>query len=149
MNMEQKFISVKFVSAIDMNSDEARQKGYKTDCQTNVDGVEVTYEDGYKSWCPLEVFKRNSYSVVTNNQDLVKSVKLMLSEDYKERFKAEYLQILSRATRLEDMLEKWEKGELSFVPTCPKSTFYFQLKAMKMYFFALCFRAEVEGVDLP
>lgn len=32
MNMEQKFISVKFVSAIDMNSDEARQKGYRTDC---------------------------------------------------------------------------------------------------------------------
>ena len=49
------------------------------------------------------------------------TVELMNSEDYKERFVAEYKQLVIRYRGLENMLYKWDRGELNFNPTCPRS----------------------------
>ena len=49
--------------------------------------------------------------------DLKDTIELMQSEDYKERFKAEYYQVKIRLEKLEAMLDKWDKGELDFTPT--------------------------------
>ena len=46
-------------------------------------------------------------------------VRLMESSDYKERFKAEYAQLLIRFEKLSAMVEKWDAGMLPFTPTCP------------------------------
>lgn len=53
------------------------------------------------------------------------TVDLMNSEDYKERFLAEYKQLTIRYTGLKNMLYKWDRGELNFEPTCPRSIYNF------------------------
>jgi len=73
---------------------------------------------------------------------------MMNSADYKERFKAEYYQLETRYVKLNAMVDKWDKGELNFVPTCPRATYDFQLKAMKEYLGILQIRAQMEGVEL-
>lgn len=73
---------------------------------------------------------------------------MMNSADYKERFKAEYCQVVIRYQKLKAMLVKWDKGELNFTPTCPRSTYDMQIKAMADYIAVLEARAVMENVDL-
>lgn len=80
--------------------------------------------------------------------ELKDTIKMMKSSDYKERFRAEYWQVKIRREKLESMIEKWEKRELDFLPTCPKSIYYLQLNAMQDYINLLEARAQLENVDL-
>lgn len=51
-----KAIGIKMVDLQPMCAAEAKDKGYRIGCALDVDaGYEVTYPDGYKSWCPKEV----------------------------------------------------------------------------------------------
>ena len=79
---------------------------------------------------------------------LTDTVEMMQSADYKERFKAEYAQLVIRFKGLKAMLEKWDSGTLEFVPTCPRSTYNMQIKAMTDYIAVLEARAVMEDVDL-
>lgn len=79
---------------------------------------------------------------------LKETVEMMNSADYKERFKAEYQQVVIRYRKLAAMLENWDKGELNFTPTCPRSTYNMQVRAMTDYIAVLEARAVMEGVDL-
>lgn len=79
---------------------------------------------------------------------LNETVEMMNSEDYKERFKAEYDQLVIRYYGLRNMLEKWDDGTLEFEPTCPRSTYNMQIKAMTDYIAVLEARAVMENVDL-
>ena len=79
---------------------------------------------------------------------LVDTVEMMNSSDYKERFKAEYAQLAIRYYGLRNMLEKWDNGTLEFKPTCPRSTYNLQIKAMTDYITVLEARAVMENVDL-
>ena len=80
--------------------------------------------------------------------ELRDTIKMMNSEDYKERFKAEYFQTVIRYQKLESMLQKWDNGELNFNPTCPRSTYNMQIKAMADYIAVLEARAVMEGIEL-
>lgn len=80
--------------------------------------------------------------------ELKDTVKLMESADYKERFKAEYEQLRIRFEKLNAMLEKWGAGTLQFTPTCPRSTYNIQTRAMADYLAALEARAVMEGISL-
>ena len=80
--------------------------------------------------------------------ELRDTVALMESSNYKERFKAEYYQLVIRFTKLQAMLEKWDKGELNFTPTCPRSLYELQVRAMEDYIAVLQARAVIEGVVL-
>lgn len=80
--------------------------------------------------------------------ELKDTVQMMNSADYKDRFKAEYYQVVIRYKKLKAMLEKWDKGELNFVPTCPRSTYNMQISAMTDYIAVLEARAVMEGVEL-
>lgn len=75
------------------------------------------------------------------------TVNMMISEDYKERFKAEYYQLKVRIDGLEKMLKSWDEGTLTFEPTCPRRVYDDQLKAMCEYSDILIFRAHMEGID--
>jgi hypothetical protein len=77
---------------------------------------------------------------------LSKTVEMMNSKDYKERFKAEYYQLENRCNGLKTMLEKWDNGTLEFTPTCPREIYDRQLKAMEDYAQVLDERAEIEGI---
>ena len=51
-----KAIGIKMVELLAMTAAVALEKGYKTNGKSgNDEGYEVTYPDGYKSWCPKEV----------------------------------------------------------------------------------------------
>lgn len=76
------------------------------------------------------------------------TVELMNSSDYKERFIAEYQQLVIRYKGLRNMLDKWDQGELEFTPTCPRSTYNMQIKAMTDYIAVLEARAVMEGITL-
>lgn len=80
--------------------------------------------------------------------ELKDTVDLMNSEDYKERFKAEYLQTKIRYDKLCKMLVKQEAGTLDFEPTCTRGFLLKQKRCMSEYLDSLEIRAEVEGIDL-
>jgi hypothetical protein len=80
--------------------------------------------------------------------ELKDTIEMMNSADYKERFKAEYYQLKIRYDKLNDMVEKWDKGELNFQPTCPRSVYSIQLINMYNYLNVLRERAQLEGVEL-
>lgn len=73
---------------------------------------------------------------------------MMCSDDYKARFKAEYMQAVIRHGKLRYMLERWDDGTLNFKPTCPRSIYNMQTRAMADYIAVLEARAAIEGVDI-
>ena len=75
------------------------------------------------------------------------TINMMTSEDYKERFKAEYYQLKIRIDGLKKMLKSWDEGTLTFKPTCPRKLYEDQLKAMLDYLGILLIRAHTEGID--
>lgn len=79
---------------------------------------------------------------------LVDTMPMMVSEDYKERFKGEYYQLKIRICKLDNMLSKWNADKLTFEPTCPRSTYDLQLRAMRDYKEILEMRAVMEGIEL-
>ena len=80
--------------------------------------------------------------------ELKDTVQMMESVDYKERFKAEYLQLKIRINGLRNMLKKYKAGTLTFKPFCSYYLLNGQLKAMELYATYLEERAEIEGIDL-
>lgn len=80
--------------------------------------------------------------------ELVGTIEMMNSSDYKERFKAEYYQLVIRFSKLKSMLERWDRGELNFNPTCPRGIYNFQVKAMSDYIACLETRAAIENIKL-
>ena len=79
---------------------------------------------------------------------LAETTTMMVSCDYKERFKAEYYQLNIRLEKLSGMLEKWDNGTLEFTPTCDRTIYTDQMCAMFLYLQVLKRRAEIEGIEL-
>lgn len=80
--------------------------------------------------------------------ELIDTNEMMNSDDYKERFRAEYYQVVIRYKKLQVILDKWDNGNLNFKPTCPRSTYDMQIKAMTDYIAVLEARAVMENVEL-
>ena len=74
---------------------------------------------------------------------------LMVSDDYKKRFVAEYAQLKIRYNKLYAVLEKYAVDKLDFKPTCPIEILYEQLDHMEAYLEILKIRAKYEDVELP
>lgn len=68
-----KFIGIKMIEAVEMTAGEARAKGYRVnqDCVDETRGYEVTYEGGYKSWSPADVFEKYYYKLADVNGDKI------------------------------------------------------------------------------
>ena len=59
--MHKIYTTIKQVSAVPMTAIEARALGYRVNEDSlQIEGYEITYEDGYKSWCPKKVFLENA-----------------------------------------------------------------------------------------
>lgn len=79
---------------------------------------------------------------------LSSTVEMMCNLDHKERFKAEYAQLVIRYYKLCSMLEKWDNGTLGFIPASPRSTYNMQTRAMEDYIAVLEARAVMENIEL-
>lgn len=80
--------------------------------------------------------------------ELNDTIALMQSDDYKDRFKAEYFQTKIRYDKLHKMLIKLDAGTLDFKPTCSKIVLLEQKRRMGEYIRSLQLRAEIEGINL-
>ena len=91
--------------------------------------------------------------------ELKDTIELMQSEDYKERFKAEYYQTKIRYERLKAFNTKIEAANAAKYATspvtlreprhdCPESLLREQQTVMGNYLHILEVRAEIEGVEL-
>lgn len=141
-----KYIRINFGNAVPMKIQEAEENGYNLNGYTHGDGYGVSYEDNAKYWYPKEVFEQNNYLI--KNEELAKTCKGMVSPDYKERFKAEYIQLKNRLEGLQRMLNAWDNSKLNFQPTCPRDLYTVQESAMRMYLDVLKQRAAIENVEL-
>ena len=80
--------------------------------------------------------------------ELEDTIELMTSNDYKDRFKAEFWQLSIRYHKLKDIISRAEVNLLDFRPQCPLYILRIQLEEMKEYLGTLQERAEIEGIDL-
>ena len=76
------------------------------------------------------------------------TIEMMTSEDFKERFKAEYYQLLIRLDSLRSMLIKLKYNMLDFELKCSKEILENQVIFMQGYINILRLRAEIEEIDL-
>lgn len=76
------------------------------------------------------------------------TVNLMLSDDYKDRLRAEYYQTKTRYDNLHIMLVKLKAGTLSFTPGCSSALLAEQEFYMMNYLRCLEVRAEIEKIEL-
>ena len=80
--------------------------------------------------------------------ELNDTIKLMESDNYRDRFKAEYYQVKIRHDKLGAMLKKYYKNELDFKPKCSSALLLNQYKVMGKYLDLLKLRADIEEIEL-
>lgn len=80
--------------------------------------------------------------------ELKDTIDLMNSEDYRERFKAEYYQTKIRYDKLHKMIVKMEAGTCNFTPSCSLEILEEQARQMGMYLHVLEVRAQIEKIEL-
>ena len=148
MNLK-KYVGVKLIEAKPMTrGDYNKYRGWviPEDENPNDEGYLVKYSDDYVSWSPKGVFDEAYREYEAN--ELPQTALGMISNDYKERFKAEYYQAKIRHDKLRNMLVKNEAGTLGFEPSCPIAVLDDQLYYMNEYLKSLEIRAEIEGIEL-
>lgn len=80
--------------------------------------------------------------------ELNDTIELMKSNDFKDRFKAEYYQLKIRTEKLADMIDKYKAGTLTFIPKCSIGILEVQYELMRAYLRTLKERAVIEGIEL-
>ena len=146
-----KYIGVRVVDAEQITRREAYKKGYYRlsegdDIHNYQDdnGYHIHYETGYDSWCPAKEFEDRNKPINPLRETAIQ----MNSNDYKERFIAEYKQLSLRYKSLANMCIKWDNSQLDFTPTCPREMYDDQLSVMQQYMRILEERAKLENINL-
>lgn len=145
----QKYVGIKLVEARPMTrGDYNNYRGWTIpkDEDPNDDGYLVKYSDDYVSWSPKAAFDE-AYRKYEPSA-LPQTALGMISNDYKERFKAEYYQAKIRYDKLHAMTIKYEAGTLNFTPSCSLELLKEQKSYMGNYIRILEIRAEIEGITL-
>ncbi len=73
-------------------------------------------------------------------------IKLIQSDDYKERLKGEILELRERLDKLTNFIEKWYNGTLESTPISPIYKLEAQHLFMTNYLQILYYRAKLEGI---
>ena len=80
--------------------------------------------------------------------ELIDTSKLMVSKNYKDRFKAEYYQTKIRRDKLDKMIKDYKAGKLEFTPINSIYLLRTQLDCMDTYLNILQLRALSEEIEL-
>ena len=96
----------------------------------------------------IDWYNLGKYYIPVKNIRLAETCTMMISQDYKERFKAEYYQLKNRLIGLKNMVSLWDQGKLTFTPTCPREIYDSQIDAMNKYLDVLEKRASIENIVL-
>ena len=76
------------------------------------------------------------------------TISLMTSDDFRDKTKAEYLQLKIRHEGLVRILKGYREGTLDFKPNCSYDLLHTQLVYMECYMNVLEERAKIEDIDL-
>ena len=102
----------------------------------------------------LDIYLRYAIACVkqdiafTEENGLKSTIMYMISDNYKERFKAEYKQLVIRREKLADLIEKYAYRELEFKLDTPINILIDQWQYMTKYLCALIERAKYEDINL-
>ena len=143
------YIGTKRIEAEPMTrGDYNKYRGWTIPADENPEdeGYIVKYSNDYISWLPKQAFEE-AYSEIGENP-LYDTALLMKSNDFKDRFRAEYYQLKIRYKKLDVMLYKMENGDLDFNPKCSYELLRTQYITMKAYLLLLQDRAKIEGIEL-
>lgn len=67
-----KYIGIKMIEATPMKASIALEHGYKIGNHSADElGYEISYPDGYKSWCPAKEFDKYYYHIQDENGDML------------------------------------------------------------------------------
>ncbi len=80
--------------------------------------------------------------------ELKDTIEGMNSDDYKDRFRAEYFQTKIRYEKLHKIIIQLKAGKCPFTPSCPRSVLEEQARYMGLYLEQLEIRAQLEEIDL-
>lgn len=80
--------------------------------------------------------------------NLTDTITFMTSDNYKDRFYAEYWQTKIRYEKLQKMIDKYSTGKLDFTPSCSIALLEHQASIMKQYLYDLEVRAKKENIVL-
>ena len=146
-----KYINIKVVEAEEMYRREAvKQDIISLPPNFGINDVDNDYgyhfidEYGVDHWLIANKFEAKYKPL----NPLLETAIQMNSNDYRERFIAEYKQLALRYKALANMCIKWDNSELDFIPTCPREMYDDQLVVMKQYMNILEKRAEIENINL-
>ena len=98
---------------------------------------------------PFDDYDPNIEKIYSGSYTLEDTIPLMLHDDYRVRFLAEYAQTKLRYNNLHKMIVKMDAGTLEFQPKASRILLLNQKSHMGNYLNQLEIRAEVEGIRLP
>lgn len=81
--------------------------------------------------------------------ELKDTIEFMTSADWKDRFKAEYLQTKIRYEKLHNLIIKREVGKHGFETPIPFDSWKTQAQHMGLYLYELEKQAAIHGIELP
>lgn len=85
---------------------------------------------------------------INENMNLDEIIKLLKSNDYKDRIKGEFYLLVNKEKKLDKMLYKYENDKLDFVLKSSIGILYTQLHIMRSYISILVQRMNEEGIEL-
>lgn len=96
-------IKVSRIQAKEMFALEAKENGYRTNDYSNyTHGFEVTYEDGYKSWCPYNIMANNS--IPSSDKYFIPEREFDMPE-YLNRMHDEFDELKNKFIKLQDFIK--------------------------------------------
>lgn len=128
-------IKVSRIQAKEMFAIDATENGYRADgCHNYTPGFEVTYEDGYKSWCPCSIIARNA--IPSSDKYFIPGIESNMPE-YLYRMHDEFDELKDKFTKLQDFIKT---DEFKQFDACRQNYIKLQYTFMEGYLSVLSHR---------
>ena len=96
-------IKVSRIQTKEMFAIEAEENGYRVDgCHNHTLGFELTYEDGYKSWCPCSIIAHNA--IPSSDKYFIPAIESNMPE-YIYRMYDEFEELKNKFIKLQDFIK--------------------------------------------
>lgn len=128
-------LTVKRIQANPMKATEARCNGYGIgDSTLQTQGFEITYEDGYKSWCPCSIIEHNG---IPSSDKYFIPEKESNMPDYINRMHDEFDDLKDKFVKLQEFIKTNEYKQLDL---CRQNYLKLQYTFMEGYLSVLAHR---------
>lgn len=128
-------LTVKRIQVKQMFALEAKENGYRVNnCHNHTPGFEVTYEDGYKSWCPCSTIAHNG--IPSSDKYFIPERESNMP-DYINRMHDEFDDLKDKFVKLQDFIKTDKYKQLD---ACRQNYLKLQYTFMEGYLSVLSHR---------